>query len=81
MGLKQGDRIAAYGRNSDGYFIAWLACVRGGSMIVIPPGPGNDRRLFESRKTYNWGLVILYSTDTAESRSENAVITITGRPG
>ncbi len=25
MGLKQGDRIAAYGRNSDGYFIAWLA--------------------------------------------------------
>lgn len=34
LGLKQGDRIAAYGRNSDGYFIAWLACVRGGFVHV-----------------------------------------------
>jgi len=34
MGLRQGDRIAAYGRNSDGYFIAWLACVRGGFVHV-----------------------------------------------
>lgn len=34
MGLRQGDRIAAYGRNSDGYFIAWLACVRGGFIHV-----------------------------------------------
>jgi fatty-acyl-CoA synthase len=30
MGLRPGDRVAAYGRNSDGYFIAWLACARGG---------------------------------------------------
>ena len=29
-----GDRIAAYGRNSDAYFIAWLACVRGGFVHV-----------------------------------------------
>jgi len=34
MGLRQGDRIAAYGRNSDGYFLAWLACVRGGFVHV-----------------------------------------------
>jgi len=34
MGLKQGDRIAAYGRNSDGFFITWLACVRGGFVHV-----------------------------------------------
>lgn len=34
LGLRQGDRIAAYGRNSDGYFIAWLACVRGGFVHV-----------------------------------------------
>ncbi|HET9150043.1 MAG TPA: NAD(P)-binding domain-containing protein [Alphaproteobacteria bacterium] len=43
-----------------------LACVRGGSMIVVPPGPTNDRRLFASRKRFNYGLVLLYSTDTAE---------------
>ncbi len=33
-GLEPGDRIAAYGRNSDAYFIAWLACVRGGFVHV-----------------------------------------------
>jgi fatty-acyl-CoA synthase len=34
LGLKAGDRIAAYGRNSDAYFVAWLACVRGGFVHV-----------------------------------------------
>jgi fatty-acyl-CoA synthase len=34
LGLKAGDRVAAYGRNSDAYFVAWLACVRGGFVHV-----------------------------------------------
>jgi fatty-acyl-CoA synthase len=34
LGLQTGDRISAYGRNSDAYFIAWLACVRGGFVHV-----------------------------------------------
>jgi fatty-acyl-CoA synthase len=34
LGLNAGDRIAAYGRNSDAYFIAWMACVRGGFVHV-----------------------------------------------
>jgi fatty-acyl-CoA synthase len=34
LSLNAGDRIAAYGRNSDAYFIAWLACVRGGFVHV-----------------------------------------------
>ena len=33
-GLRPGDRIAAYGRNSDAYFLAWLGCVRGGFVHV-----------------------------------------------
>jgi fatty-acyl-CoA synthase len=33
-GMRPGDRIAAYGRNSDAYFLAWLACVRGGFVHV-----------------------------------------------
>ncbi len=32
--MAAGDRIAAYGRNSDAYFIAWLACARGGFVHV-----------------------------------------------
>jgi fatty-acyl-CoA synthase len=34
LGMRQGDRIAAYGRNSDAYFIAFLACLRGGFVHV-----------------------------------------------
>ena len=34
LGLHPGDRIAAYGRNSDAYFIAFLACLRGGFVHV-----------------------------------------------
>jgi fatty-acyl-CoA synthase len=33
-GMQPGDRIAVYGRNSDAYFITWLACVRGGFVHV-----------------------------------------------
>lgn len=33
-GLLPGDRVAAYGRNSDAYFLAWLGCVRGGFVHV-----------------------------------------------
>jgi fatty-acyl-CoA synthase len=34
LGLRPGDRVACYGRNSDGYFVAWLGCVRGGFVHV-----------------------------------------------
>ena len=34
LGLQPGDRIAAYGRNSDAYLIAWLGCLRGGFVHV-----------------------------------------------
>ena len=29
-GLRKGDRVAVYGRNSDAYLLAWLGCVRTG---------------------------------------------------
>lgn len=34
-GLEPGDRVGAYGRNSDAYLIAWLACTRAG-LIHVP---------------------------------------------
>ncbi len=43
-----------------------IACVRAGSQIIIPPGPDNDRRLYENPSPFNWGIVILYSLETAE---------------
>ena len=33
-GLKKGDRIGAYGRNSDAYVLLWLACARAGFIHV-----------------------------------------------
>jgi fatty-acyl-CoA synthase len=34
-GLEKGDRVAAYGMNSDAYVLLWLACVRAG-LIHVP---------------------------------------------
>ena len=45
---------------------AGIACVRAGSQIITPPRPGNDRRLYENPQAFNWGIVILYSIETAE---------------
>ena len=35
LGLSSGDRVAVYGRNSDGYLLAWLACARAG-LVHVP---------------------------------------------
>jgi alanine dehydrogenase len=43
-----------------------IACVRAGSQIIKPPSPTNDRRLYENPQAFNWGIVILYSLETAE---------------
>jgi alanine dehydrogenase len=45
---------------------AGIACVRAGSQIIRPPGADNDRRLYENPQAFNWGIVILYSIETAE---------------
>lgn len=34
LGLRPGDRVAAYGRNSDAYVLAWLGCAVGGFVHV-----------------------------------------------
>lgn len=43
-----------------------VACVRAGSQIIRPPSATNDRRLYENPQSFNWGIVILYSIETAE---------------
>ena len=35
LGLTQGDRVAAYGKNSDAYLLLWLACTKAG-LIHVP---------------------------------------------
>src|SRR5262249_29843979 len=43
-----------------------MACVRAGSQIIRPPSAKVDRRLYENPQAFNWGIVILYSLETAE---------------
>jgi alanine dehydrogenase len=43
-----------------------IACVRAGSQIIRPPSAANDRRLYDNPRAFNWGIVILYSIETAE---------------
>jgi alanine dehydrogenase len=43
-----------------------IACVRAGSQIIRPPSAANDRRLYDNPRAFNWGMVILYSIETAE---------------
>ena len=43
-----------------------IACVRAGSQVIKPPSAANDRRLYENPQAFNWGIVILYSIETAE---------------
>ena len=43
-----------------------VACVRAGSQILRPAGPDNPRRSYENPTSHNWGIVILYSIETAE---------------
>ena len=43
-----------------------IACVRAGSQIMKPPSATIDRRTYDSPTQFNWGVVILYSTETAE---------------
>lgn len=43
-----------------------IACVRAGSQVIRPPSAANDRRLYENPRAFNWGIVILYSIETAE---------------
>jgi ornithine cyclodeaminase/alanine dehydrogenase-like protein (mu-crystallin family) len=45
---------------------AGIACVRAGSQIIKPPSATVDRRTYENPQAFNWGIVILYSIETAE---------------
>lgn len=43
-----------------------MACVRAGSQIMRPPNATSERRMYENPSAFNWGIVILYSIETAE---------------
>lgn len=45
---------------------AGLACVRAGSQVLRTVAPGSTRRIYENPRPFVWGVVVLYSLETAE---------------
>src|SRR3954464_9706633 len=43
-----------------------IACVRAGSQIMMPASATNARPPYDNPGQFNWGIVILYSLETAE---------------
>ena len=43
-----------------------IACVRAGSQIMRPATAARERRTYENPQAFNWGVVVLFSIETAE---------------
>lgn len=69
LGLEQGDRVAAYGKNSDAYLILWLACTRAG-LIHVPVNFSLTERELVYVVTQS-GARALFSDDSLKASLDN----------
>src|SRR5207248_3794310 len=65
LGLLPGDRVAAYGRNSDGYLIAWLGCARAG-LVHVPTNYALNAAELEYIVAQSGAAALLYQPALAE---------------
>jgi len=64
MGLKRGDRVAAFGRNSDAYVVAWLGCAVGG-FIHVPVNYALTGEELSYILTQSGARMVLHDADLA----------------
>lgn len=80
LGLQKGDRVAAYGKNSDAYLILWLACTRAG-FIHVPVNFSLTERELVYVLTQS-GTRALFADDSLKSQVDSVCtqlqLTITG---
>ena len=77
VGLQPGDRVAAYGRNSDAYLIAFLACCRAG-LVHVPVNyalTGGELRYILDQS----GARALLTAPALEANLDGATAEIRGR--
>ena len=86
-GLSRGERVAAYGRNSDAYLILWLACTRAG-LVHVPvnyalTAPELDYLLRQSGATalFHDPALASLAMDTAKAAGIQLVGTLHGGDG
>ena len=65
-GLGPGDRVAAFGRNSDGYLIAWLGCARAG-LVHVPINYALTQAELEYIVAQSGAAALLYDPALAEA--------------
>jgi len=75
--LKKGDRIAAYGKNSDAYLILWLACARSG-LVHVPINFGLTSEELAYMVDQSGANALVYDQDLTENlalvRRQNNVV-------
>ncbi|WP_377807346.1 fatty acyl-CoA synthetase [Azospirillum sp. A29] len=64
MGLRPGDRVAAFGRNSDAYVVAWLGCAVGG-FIHVPVNYALTGEELSYILTQSGARMVLHDADLA----------------
>ena len=69
LGLEPGDRVCAYGRNSDGYLLAWLGCARAG-LVHVPVNYALTAGELEYILRQSGAAALLYQTALGEVAEE-----------
>ncbi|SOZ19007.1 Acyl-CoA synthetase (AMP-forming)/AMP-acid ligase II [Cupriavidus taiwanensis] len=64
-GLRPGDRVAAFGKNSDAYVLLWLACLRSG-LVHVPVNFSMTRAEAEYLVTQSGASAIFFDAALAE---------------
>lgn len=69
LGLRPGDRVAAFGRNSDAYLVAWLGCAVGG-YIHVPINYALTGEELAYILTQSGARLVLHDADLAQTLAD-----------
>ncbi|MBV8093297.1 MAG: AMP-binding protein, partial [Acetobacteraceae bacterium] len=70
-GLNHGDRVVAYGRNSDAYLLAWLGCVRAG-LVHVPANYALSAKELEYILTQSGAEALVHDAGLGEKAMQAA---------
>ncbi|RZQ64515.1 acyl-CoA synthetase [Amycolatopsis suaedae] len=80
LGLRKGDRVAAYGRNSDAYLIGFLACARAG-LVHVPVNYNLTGGELEYLLSQSGSRVVLADPDLASKVDGRETLALRDAPG
>ncbi len=72
LGLRKGDRVLAYGRNSDAYLLLWLGCARAG-LVHVPANYALTAAELEYVGTQSGATALIHDPSLAANASAAAL--------